>query len=325
MILICRRLFPLVILAATMFICSVTGFAADNYAAVLRVTAPGVQIKRWDTTNWSVLPLDSESPIGAGDTIQTGDDGRAIIFFDAGVELLILPESVYALTAFSQLEGGYWQLEAELDGRMIQHVVDPSQFRPYRLETSRFSVTVPGIRFAVQTRASDIASLVSADGEVRLMADEQEVIVPASHGFRSGGNGSAVIPMTQPVNFALLDSMLDGCPGMVDTKLRADLNVRTQLGVRYYVMGTIKNDLAVQIVGFRESDFGIWYRIQFLGDFGWVTSDSVETECQNLPAVDNAAPDYPTGLSQVSGDEIALLEPFYGSSADNSWIYRSTR
>lgn len=325
MILVGRRLIPLVVVAATMFICPTASLAGDNYAAILRVTASGVQIKRLDTINWAELPLDSESPVGAGDTIQTDSDGRAIIHFEEGIELLLLPGSNYSIIKFSQLDDGRWQLGASIDGRLIQHVTDPSQVGSYTLETSFFTVIEPSIRFAVQTRASGVGSIVSAGGEVILTAGDQEVAVPANHGFRISDTDRSITSLTKPANFALLDSMLDGCPGTVNTGLRADLNVRTQLGVHYYVMGTIENDQEVQIMGQRNSDFGIWYRIQFLGDFGWVTADSVETECQRLPVIENTAPDYPAGLSRVSADEMALLDSFYGSPADNIWIYRSTR
>ena len=116
--------------------------AQANLAAVLRVTFPGVEIRRANTERWIELQEDAIAPLGIGDTLRTDESGRAYLTFADDIELLVMPLSTYEITQF-EMTDGVLMLHATLDGHAIGRTLDTDEILEYVLDIGRFSVHDP--------------------------------------------------------------------------------------------------------------------------------------------------------------------------------------
>jgi hypothetical protein len=301
--------------------------AQNRYAAVLTVTYPGVELRRVNTEKWLTLPLDSQSPFGAGDVVRTDNRGRAYItFLDTAAETLLLPRTSYELRTFGAADGEPLALTVRLQGRAIQRIAADSAIKHYELETDRFVITQPALQFAVQTKAAQ-ATVMVAEGDTVVTVNQQHITVTRGSGLRVKEVPSPITALDAPLNFARLDGALDGCAGVVSTRVIGSLNVRTyaSYSLESDVIGSIDNDVRVPIMGITDRAGVPWYRVQFLNDFGWVTADSIKTDCKNLTPLPNLPSDDLTGVYDLSAFELAFLEPYYGRPQDNAWFFRNTK
>ncbi len=300
--------------------------AQGQIAVSIQVTASGVSLQRGDASNWVVLSLDAQAAISAGDRLRTNETGRVFITLADGTETLLLPGATYTLIQIGQDGAGRLTLEAQVEGRSI-HTSAPDQFASYRLHVGDLIVTTPASAFAVQTRADDRDYLVVSQGDAAVqLAFDATMTVTTGEGLRlSPGLIEQFESMIAPQSFAQVDGALDGCVGRVDTRVPGDLNVRTQVTVRADEMGVMVNGASVYVMGVRQTGFGPWYRIQFRADFGWVTGDSIELDCPDLPDLDLLTPEDPLGIIRALPQEVELLRPYYGDPADDIWFYRSLR
>jgi hypothetical protein len=296
--------------------------AATPSVAVVQVTAADIEIQRGDTGNWLPLPETAEMPLGTGDSIRSlYPNGRAILRLGETAHILLLPNSTLTFTTLEQNDAGAWVVAVEQRGQAIYHTPDRADFAVYTVTQGTHTVSL-GEESAVYVEDSGRMTVVALRGEMTLNDD---LLIPPQNAVRVDTQPSELVPFRTPGGFAQVEAQLDGCPGAVDTRVPGNLNVRTFVGINSYAMGTYTRGTPVQIIGILPVTPFPWYRVQFQGDFGWVTSDSVITECSDLPVYENIGPRLPLGLNDLLPEEVALLEPLFGTPEEDTWIYRTLR
>lgn len=298
--------------------------AADApYAAALTVTQNDTEIMRAGTNAALILPIDSTTVIGEGDVIITDRRGRAYIQFE-DVEILLLPESRLEIRAFRRNDDGQIVLDWFVQGRSIYHVPTPDIFAAFRLETPHSVLTEPAGFFGIESQnAVDFA--VADAGSVMVTNGGGSLQIADEEGVRIADEFSEPVRIGDvPINFARVEGELDGCAGTIQTEGGVLLRVRAGPSPDFFFMGSIADDTPVQIMGRAPGPGGVWYRIQFLSDFGWVLGEAIESDCdpdglREYPrdGIENAP-----GIVLVKDFEIALLAPFFGDPANDVWFYR---
>jgi hypothetical protein len=290
--------------------------------AIVQVTAADIEVQRGETGNWVSLPETAEMPLGTGDSIRSlYPNGRAILSLGQDAQILLLPNSTITFTTLEQNDAGEWVIAIEQRGQMIYHTPEREAFATYTVTQGNNTISL-GEDSAIYVEDSGRMTVIVMRGEGTLNTD---VAIPAGNGIRIDTQASDLVPFSTPGGFAQIEAQIDGCPGSVDTRVPGNLNVRTFVGINSYAMGTYRRGTPVQIIGILPVTPFPWYRVQFLGDFGWVTSDSVVTECTDLPEFENIGPLLPLGLNDLLPEEVALMQPLYGTLEQDTWIYRSLR
>ncbi len=289
-------------------------FPAEGYAAVLVVTHDGVEVQRAHTQAWLPLAAGSSGPLGSGDRLRTDGEGRALLTYWAGAQTLILPDSTFALDALEVNAGEGVRLAATLSGVAI-HAIPAAPGLEFRFEMEGLTLTQAEGLFATWVDAGQPFGVTVAEGQVSLASEQGPVELAAGQGFYSGAE---VIDFDPPWNLARMQGIREGCAGLVDTDTDVPLRVRIGPGMGYVMMGVFGESQAVPIMGLNES--GGWYRIQFLSGYGWMLRLAIQTECQNLPVLPDAA-ETSRYILGASPDELTLLQPFFGTPRDDPWFY----
>lgn len=284
---------------------------AQSYAAVLTITRSGVEVRRANTEAWLPLPVNSESPFGAGDMLRTNETGRALLTFLDEIEVLILPESSYELLDFGEA------LSARIAGYAVQRGTLDSAYRLEVAGSTPFVVTRPAAWFAVWP---DVITV--AEGTAEIIANDAALSVAAGQGMRvTPLREPNIAPLESPLNDARLVGLLDGCPGEMNTVNNLNVNVRFGSDFGQGVIGNIPNRTPVSVMGVNLS--GTWYRIQAFSGFGWVQQPLVANTCVDLPILPDNQYERSIGIFGVLPPEVTLLEPFYGPPEGDLWFYRS--
>ncbi len=292
----------------------------ETYSAVLHVRYPGVEIQRAGTQHWLPLAMGSEAPFGNGDQLRTDKSGRAWITFWDDAQVLILSNSLYQLETLTLTDGEGTELVGRLiDGVAVHYLAQTPPTLTYQLKLHDAVVTAPGKLFATWVRPEQIFSLTVADGAVDIQMDDTITVRAGEGVFRKVGL-QQVITFDPPWNAAQMRGLIEGCPGMVDTVGEVPLRVRIGPGTGYVAMGGFAFRQPVQIMAVNESRG--WYRIPFLGGFGWILRSAIETDCQNLPVLPDDTIESPEYAVNASEDEIRLLEPFFGQPLLNEWFFQ---
>lgn len=297
------------------------GAAQEAYAAVVQVVYPGVEIQRAQTEEWLPLAVGSVTPFGAGDQLRTDDTGRVRVTFWDGAEMLVLSNSTYQLTTLEIANDTAIQLSGTLSGVAVHHITTASSRLSYELTVQDVVIIRPGTLFATWSHRDQPVSLTVADGSVELVA-EDNVVVHTGQGFFRNNGVNEVIRFDQPWNAAQMQGLIEGCPGMVNTIGSVALRVRLGPGLGYLAMGEFEYQQSVRIMAINESRG--WYRIPFLGGFGWVLRLAVETDCQNLPVLPDDTLETSEYVIDAVASEIELLRPFFGLPSLNGWFYQWT-
>jgi len=304
------------LMIAALLLLIVPATRAQEYAAVLRIVRPGVEIRRLNTEQWFALPIDAELPFGAGDVLRTDGEGRAWLEFNADMRFLILPDTTLELNAFDPTH-----FAARIDGDSLQFVGANTDFTEFALEAGALTVTQPAEMFGVWARA-DSSVLTVAQGDAFAHANNEDFTVPAASGLRVNASGEVeAAEMESPFSAARLIGQLDGCPGVTQTVGELNVNVRVGPGFSFTVIGSIENGHEVRVMGINAA--GTWYRIQAFSGFGWMQVPLVENTCTDLPVLPNNTIERNIGVWQVTQAELELLLPFYGAPEDDLWFYRS--
>ncbi len=293
--------------------------AQDDYAAVLTVMRSTVEIRRVNTEQWISLPENATTPFGVGDALRTDHWGRAYLTFLDEIELLILTESTYGITAFIRAEDGSVQLNTWLEGQAIQRSPAEGEIR-YELGAGRVNITRPADLFAVWTNFEDTTVVTVVDGRVELATAEGQIEVRAGEGFYTDDAIGEVVRFDAPHNAARLLAEVRGCIGTVNSGDEESLNIRSGTGLGYTIIGYIPNGGPVTLMGTN----GWWRRVQRFGGFGWVEALAIETDCENLPVFPRLFEENNLEVFGVRPIELELFEPFYGRMIDNLWFYRGT-
>jgi hypothetical protein len=303
----------------------VMGLGAQTTAlsAAVTVLGDGVTLLRAGAVNPLSLRVGSTAPLGAGDQLTTGVDGRVLITFPEADGLYLLPDSRYMLTAFNRLDGERFQLEAELHGIAVQTFTSDPVDWDYALITPALTVTRPSEHFIVWAIPDRFETVISAMGVATVQTETRPegVDVPAQSGVMPMYNPEA-IPLEAPYHAVELLALAINCVGTVETGGSDGLRLRRGAALDYQVVGILYDDQAAHVVGITQN--GRWYRIPYLTGFGWIYRELVVTtrDCTDLPVSPSLVGEANETVFSASELEIELLSPFYGPPRDNPLFYR---
>jgi hypothetical protein len=288
------------------------------YSAALRVLNVGVEFRRLNTEAWERVRQHAEMPFGAGDVLRLNDEGRALITFADGVELLVLPHGELEILQFEQA-GDTLTLRLRFSGQAAGAVTDPARFSQFEIETAQGVVTQPAQHFALQVDES-AARLIAAAGTAVFDAGGDTVSVSAGEGARITADGIETANyLASPMHFARLDSLLDACPGTARATERDSVNIRQGPGSGYDIIGEVPNGAPVEIVATTPQRDR--YRVRFLSGFGWVVADGIVTACADLPVLPYDTLERVYGVIGITADDTRLLEAFFGTWRDDYLFY----
>lgn len=294
----------------------------SDYAAVLHVVYPGVEVQRVNTAQWFSLPQDAIAILGVGDKVRTDTDGRALITFDDQFTLLVMPESIYELQRFKAEADGAINVDGTIEGHAIHQTLSLNPETIYALSLDVLTVTHPADLFAVWSDFESTPVVISAEGRLELKANDETLEVSEGEGFYLDDQ-LQVTALDAPYNAARLIGQEYGCPGTVEIINQNRLNLRGGTGTGYIEIGYIENDDTVEVMGINES--ASWIRVQRFSGFGWVQALAINHDCEDLPVFPNVTGESNRDLFSVSAIELPLLRPFYGEADENVWFYRSLR
>lgn len=293
--------------------------AQEDLAAALRVVYAGVEVRRDGTDAWLPLRQGAEMPFGAGDAVRTDRTGRALLLLADRGEILILPESVYAVELFDRDRVDGWTFSGY--ARQGQTIHQLSESIQHTVRTDQLTLGITSHYFAVQALPSGLSRVIAAEGGLGVMIGDTLLTLEAGQGIIVGqGEISPVINVPYPANFARLDGIINGCPGVVQARGERDLNVRVGPSLAYDAIGVLVNDTSVQLMA--VSEFGERYRIQYLSGYGTILATGVVTTCRDLPVIPYNSVETYYSIVDPTQRELQLLRPFYGTPEDDSVFYR---
>ncbi|MEQ8677037.1 MAG: SH3 domain-containing protein [Aggregatilineales bacterium] len=295
----------------------------ENLSAVMTVVADGVTVQRVGTDMEFALRVGAVMPLGAGDIVHTGDNGRVIIAFTDESRLFIFPQSTYELRDFSQSDSGERYVDSFVDGIAIQQFGDDVSAWNYRLETDALTVTRPSELFAVWAVAGRFEAAISAEGELTIQASpEGDPISMSSAQGVAVTYSETPFTLVPPYHAAQLLSLAIDCQGIIATNGSEGLRLRIGPALDYLVVRVLQDDEQVLVAGQTANE--LWLSIPYQTGFGWLFADLVETDpsCEMLPVYPDLVGNVNEQIMDVTEAELDFLIPFYGEPADNRIFYR---
>ena len=316
------RLIYLIIMFVS-FLSSININAQDNISAVIDVRYEGVEIQRENTDIWLELPRGAIAFIGQGDTLRTDATGRVDILFDDTSHLLLLSNSDLTISSMAN-EDGTLSLDGNLNGNAVIATSPETDFGTVNLHLNDLTITEFASVMGIWSFADAIDAVTVAEGKASVLFNDNIVVVPAESGFFAEDDRTEAIQFRPEWHAAGLEASLYGCEGEVQTAGNVPLLVRTGPGQGYLAMGTVDVSRIIPLMG--ETETTNWTRVQFLTGFGWIRSNAVQTDCTDLPQFPDDAPEEKfVTVINVSDDELAILQPFFKSPADNAFAYQFVR
>ncbi len=276
-----RQLF-FVILWVGLFGLSLTQVEAQQeLAATLEVLDEGVEVLRFNTSNW--IPIRVEAIVGVGDRIRTDATGQArVTFFADGVETDLLPNTEYQINQFTG-DGESFQLEVSvLVGQTVQRInrlLDANS--TYDVRTPSMALAARGTEFVVRVQDAGRSAMLVSQGVVAATAEELERAVDPGFGIRADDQ-TGLSDVVRADSFDALDASLDGCAGSVRTTDDVSVNIRLGASTDFPIVGVVLPQTIDRLMG--QAEDSDWYRIRFRGGFGWILSSTaqIEEECAGL-------------------------------------------
>ena len=285
---------------------------AQETAAVLEVSAEGVDVLRWGVTNWLSLSADAQTPIGSGDRIRTDAYGRVFIHFDE-TDAYVMPDTEIVIAEFSPD-----RLSVELAAGRVIFAFDALPALDFQLQVGNVVIEEPSLHFAVQVE-ENIVWVISTDGILSGTMNGEAFVASPGEGLRISDTLERVALAGDRISFASIDGLLDGCPAVVNGRGEVSLNVRVGPSVAYDVLGSVPDGLNVFLMATNPDDAR--YRIQFLNGFGWILSNAVIHNCDDLPVLPYSAGEHPIRIVRATSDELTFLRPYFGAPEDDLIFY----
>ncbi|MCA9889765.1 MAG: hypothetical protein KC546_15405 [Anaerolineae bacterium] len=300
--------------------------AQQTLAVQLIVTFPDVEVQRAGTEQWISLARDSVSAIGSGDSVRTGEFGRAFIQHGDGFTVMLLPQSRYWLNDFGVNADGTYRLDGEVDGVTIQRLAPEMSISEFVLHSLDLSVIEPAALFGVWSRRGQPDVITVAEGSARINFNDFEFDVAAGQGFFAD-NMADIMQMSataidSPYSAARVEAALYGCPGhvLITTDVD-DLRVRSGPGTNYFAVGLVPDGLPISVMNVNQR--GDWVRIQFRSYFGWVFRNAIEDDCGTVSVLPDTAPVEPIRqFVDVTPAEEPFLTPFFLSQSEDRYRYQ---
>ncbi len=258
-------------------------FGQADFAAVMVVDGPTVEVQRVATDQW--IPVQVEAIVGVGDTIRTDATGSATItFLETGIETTLDPMTTYRIDTFSTTgdEDQFNLLVSVIAGQTRQRVgraLDAGS--TYEVDTPGTTLAARGTAFDIRVEEDGRSAMLVAEGDVDASAEGETVSVPLAFGVRSEAN-APLSDVVSATTFAELDAALDGCAVVVSTPDDVRMNVRLGPSTDFERVGTVAAEDISNVKGVIEG--GAWYRIDFRGGFGWILASdlNLEGDCAGL-------------------------------------------
>jgi hypothetical protein len=311
-----KRLFGLLLLLAL----GLSFLKAQSFSAVMTIRYERVTFQRDNTPLEFRLRQGAQMPVGDGDTISTGEEGRVRLVFPFG-EWLLLPSSVLKLETLRQ-EGEGWYLEASLESGVLVQKLRPDAEVSYRLQAGAMQVLSPATHFAMW-HVGEISTLAVAEGaaDVRVNSADAYTVEEAQALWTALGDTRHVKDLAFPLNNARVEAHLFGCVGVVQTIFDTGVLVRRGIGQRQERLGLIPNGTEVRVMAINQA--GYWLRIQYLSAFSWIVEEAVQHDCDDQPRLpDNSPLERIMLLVNPNANEIDLLKPFYQTPFEDTFFYQ---
>jgi len=284
------------------FSIGITHAQENNLVARLRVEDAGVEVFRINTAEWTAVRY--ETLVGVGDKVRTTAKGRAVLLVNDDLPNVILDPGTEIKIERLETTGARRPL------LQVQALLGTASFVGVKAqlpEQSPLIVITPGFRADLLSADADIriepngrSSLLVWTGSTQVTAGQgQPVTVKRGEGVRSPTAGplSDVVPAS---TFAVLDSMLDGCPGRVEIFGDYQLNVRLGPGTQHPRIGSLANGSLVTAMGISTTTDN-WFRVRYKGGFGWIQIISLFTgDCVVRPYPPSTGPENRTLFSDLT-------------------------
>lgn len=294
--------------------------AQTDLALTLTVLNEDVAFIRANTSREFNLPTGAITPFGTGDTIRTGDNGRALIQLDEQTQILLLPDTAFTVQSLLRGDAGLITFEATLEGIAL-HDFDNDQLA-YQLQadTHQILFDTEMAQFGVWARSEDDTAVIVQTGQVTSTSNGNTLSLENQEGIISSQFDTPILldsVYLHPVQIVAEQAL---CEGVVATNGGAGLRLRAGAALDYIVVGLLNDGDVVSIVGTTENS--LWYRIPDGTSYGWIFSNLVEAECDALPEFANLTPERPERVLDVTPLELTFLQPYYGLPQDNIGFYR---
>ncbi len=306
-------LFPL------LFLLLYPGLAQSDFVAYLTVINPTVELRRVGTTQWVTVSI--ESVIGPGDIVRTDNNGTAgIRLLDGNTTMTLESDTELRINRLEHNEDGYAVSIELVAGTLQQTIVGtPDAPTSYELITPTMTVLYQTGQFEVQVDPDGLTNLLVVQDTVFIIANGQVIEVPSGSGLRTNGEGipSAVLPAA---SFEQLGASLDGVAVSFATDADVQLNVRSGPNANLDTLGTIAPDTISVVNGISRD--GIWYRIPFQDEYGWVSGASMDVTADTSllvvfdmdhvevspPPVESPPSDDPEPVAEVETSQSSLAQ-----------------
>ena len=291
---------------------------SNELSARLAIIADDVWFIRANTESEFPLSPGALAPFGIGDTIVTGENGRALIVPDENSQILLLPNSSYTIQEFTQADSAIVFFQGQLDGIAVHRIRETSSLN-YELETHNFILNATEGHFTVWSIDAGLNAVTTASGEVTVQIDNRVQTVSSNQGLATPYSEES-ISLEAPLHASQVVGLAVNCEGIVNTNGSEGLRLRAGAALDYIVVDVLEDGQAVEIVG--TTDNALWYRIPFQTGFGWIYSSLIDADCEALEQFPDLVGEYPEQIQSVTETELELLEPFFGIPLTNSVFYR---
>ena len=318
-----NRYWRLLLIALGLLLNITVAAQVEYFAATVLVIADDVTFLRASAQNEIQLNAGAVTVFGIGDNVRTGENGRALIRFSETSFFLLLPNSEYQLTNYSQQPDEIIALEATLTGIAVHQFPQADSVFNYTVGNDTLTVTTSNEsdqRFAVWTVPDGLQAATVATGRIHLQqsSDEAVIEIGESSGYAIPYS-EGVVELSSPLHASQVVGLVSSCTGIVNTSGSEGLRIRGGAALDYVVVDVRQDGDEVSIVGTTEN--GLWYRIPFQTGFGWMFSNLMIADCGELPVSPNLFREDPEQISNVTAMELEILEPFYGLPSTNTTFY----
>ncbi|MGB7341378.1 MAG: SH3 domain-containing protein, partial [Phototrophicaceae bacterium] len=291
---------------------------ADNFAASAQIIGESIIFIRDNAQNELTLPAGAVTALGIDDRIRTGANGRVLITFSTDNVILLLPNSEFHLTDFSQDEGQL-AISAILNGIAVHQFLSATDPFTYQLDSAQDTLTVTTNNqqpqhFATWSIENGLQAVTVARGAIDLFVSEQNnpIQLTDNTGF-AVSYSDAPISIEMPLHPAGIIRESTLCRGTISTSDARGLRVRGGAALDYVIVDVRFNGDPVSITGTTEN--GLWYRVPFQTGFGWMFSNLIATDCliSDIPIYPNLVREDPESITNISEQELVIVQPFYGT------------
>lgn len=293
-------------------------------AVELEVISSGVQIQRGGTDTWFDLRAGAMMPVGAGDHIRTGENGRAFLrFAEVGISL-VLPSTRVQIISFEVNATDRYQIELIAEGATL-HRMAGSAITDYRLGAGAWEIEQPADVFGVWLVDDERVTVITAVGDLILRdtTGESITLIEGAGYHQDTRHDSGAISLTPDGQIrheaALIAQGID-CHATIQTDDGRNLTVRDAPTIQTGIIGFLPDGDTVQLTGVAED--GSRARTRYYSGQGWVEVLALDGLCDGLPIYPLSFTETYLSVTDITERELELTRHFYGDIRDDPFFYR---